>query len=379
MKLVLLLVLFLHCLWLSVMAQQQVVDVIEQTIRLGGNNDEEILLGFAAGDKILFSFQELDGKTVREVEIIEYPNIVKFSEYKTKKVEGKVLSVSNKAVYIFRLKNSGLGKRVCKIKIQRIPISEVTASFNPTVKWITKQETIYRSYTKDVLVGYDTTYIQKKSIELAKTELSEDMIVDKVERVHSIGNIDYKNMTVVQVVLPKNEITTYRVKKIKAWTYWITVGKEGIDAWNKNMSAMQGAFNGVTNVFRGGPLSQLAIGAVSALIMPTLGDDVAYFFITDYDNARLFLAEQPFMQFDNGKGVGAYGKKNNRLNGTFYIGLLNDNKLRGIDANIKVSIIWETQYFEEKVVVEVDVTPRYEKKVFTEPVVKVLKIPVIEN
>lgn len=189
-------------LTLNSYGQQEPLDVTDQTIKLGGLKEEELYFGFAAGDKIVFNFKEADNKELKEIEILEYPNNSKFSDYKTKLVENKTITVSKQGVYIFRFKNSALAGRICKIKIQRIPASDETKNFNSTVTWETRQETTYNTYTKDVIVGYDTTYVQKSKKELVNTELSEDMIMDKTERVHSINNLDYKNYKTVQVTLP---------------------------------------------------------------------------------------------------------------------------------------------------------------------------------
>lgn len=366
----------LFLLTLNSYGQQEPLDVTDQTIKLGGHKEEELYFGFAAGDKIVFNFKEADNKELKEIEIVEYPNNSKFSDYKTKLVENKIITVSKQGVYIFRFKNSALAGRICKIKIQRIPASDETKNFNSTVTWETRQETTYNTYTKDVIVGYDTTYVQKSKKELVKTELSEDMIMDKTERVHSINNLNYKNYKTVQVTLPQNEISTYKTKKIVSWAYWIGVGKEASDAWATNVNTVKNIASGAATILGGGPLAGLAIGTVSSLAMPTMGEDVAYWFITDYDNAELFMAGQSFMQFDKGKGIAAYGKNSDRTQGVFYIGLLNDNQFQGIDVNIKISVIWETNYYEDKQYTEMNVKPRYEKKTFSDPIIKTFKVPV---
>ncbi len=137
---------------------QDIVDVTEQTIKIGGFKEEEILLGFAKGDKIIFSFKELGKKEMKEIEILEYPSNSKFSDYKTHKIESKTISVNQTGVFVFRFKNSAMSGRICQIRIQRIPLSEETRNFNTQVTWETKQETTYNTYTKDVVVGYDTLY-----------------------------------------------------------------------------------------------------------------------------------------------------------------------------------------------------------------------------
>lgn len=363
-------------LWTVTAFGQEPIDVTDQTIRIGGLKEEVIYFGFAEGDKIIFNFKEADNKELKKIEIVEYPSNSKFSDYKTKIIENKTITVTKQGIYIFRFENSAISGRICKIKIQRIPGSEATKNFNSTVTWETRQETTYNTYTKDVIVGYDTTYVQKLKKELVKTELSEDMIVDKNERVNSINNLDYKNYKTIPVTLPQNEISTYKTKKIISWAYWIGVGKESSEAWAKNVKTVSNVASGALTIFGGGPLAGIAVGAVTNLAMPTTGEDVAYWFIPDYQNEQLFLANQLFSQFDKGKGVAAFGKNSNRTQGVFYIGLLNDNQFQGIDANVKISVIWETNFYEDKQYTEMNVTPRYEKKQFSDPIIKTFKVPV---
>lgn len=142
---------------------QESVEVTEQTLKLGAFKEEILYFGFAAGDKLIFNFSELDNKEVKEVEILEYPSNSKFSDYKTKKVENKVIPITKKSIYAFRFKNSALGGRICKIKIQRIPANAESQNFNTAVTWEDRQETTYNTYVKDVIVGYDTAYNKKSS------------------------------------------------------------------------------------------------------------------------------------------------------------------------------------------------------------------------
>lgn len=69
---------------------QQIIDVTEQTIRLNGNKEEELYYGFAEGDKIIFNYEEINNKSLKEVEIVEYPTNSRYSDYKTKKLKTKL-------------------------------------------------------------------------------------------------------------------------------------------------------------------------------------------------------------------------------------------------------------------------------------------------
>src|SRR5258705_8896211 len=87
---------------------QTPIDVTDQTVKIGATKSEEIYFGFAGGDKIIFNFTESSGKELKEIEIMEYPDNSKFSDFKTSKIENKTLSVLKQSVYIFRFKNSAL-------------------------------------------------------------------------------------------------------------------------------------------------------------------------------------------------------------------------------------------------------------------------------
>jgi len=371
LKLTVILSLLLYCS--SAFAQEAML-VTEQTISIEGNKTNELFYGFAEGDKIVFNFKG----TVKlaAVEIVEYPDIIRFSDYNVQKIKNKTITVAKKGVYIFRFKNESALANVCKISIQRIPANEATRNFNSAVAWENRQETTYHSYVKEVVTGYDTVYIQKTKKELISTTLSEDMIINKSERIHSMGNMDNSNKKVVKVALPEDEITDYKTKEMTAWAYWIGVGKESSDAWTKNLKVASQIATGVSYFTGAGPLGKIAIGTMSSLAIPSSGEDVSYAFIPDQPNAKLFLNDQDFRRFDKGKGIAAYGKMGNKTPREFYIGLLNDNYVTGIDVDVKISVIWETKIYEDREYTEAKISPRYEMKQFSEPVITPVKVPV---
>jgi hypothetical protein len=363
-------------LFTATMFGRATINVTAQTLKIESQQEEKLYYGFAAGDKITFTLEVADKNYLSEVEILEYPGNSKFSDINATKLNPKTIVVPKEGIYVFRLKNLAPTSRVCKFKIQRTPASDAGTNFNSNVTWQQQQVTTYKTYTKDVLVGYDTLYIQKNKKELVKTELSEDIILDKTERINSRSSFGTKNLKTIEVNLPQNEIAAEKSKKVVAWAYWIGVGKEATEAWKKNVNIFRNIASGAATIFGGGPLAGYAIGTVAGLAMPTMGEDVAYWFITDPKNSELFMDSKPFKEFDKGKGVAAYGKNTSRTQGTFYIGLLNDNMFQGIDANVKISVIWETKYYEDKSYVERNITPRYEKRTFSEPEITTNTVPV---
>lgn len=98
---------------------QQLVDVADLTLRLGGNETKELYYAFAKDDQIIFNFEEADHKGVKEVDITEASSGAKrYEDYESSLIKDKIILVNQKGVYKFRLYNSSLLKgRVCKIKI----------------------------------------------------------------------------------------------------------------------------------------------------------------------------------------------------------------------------------------------------------------------
>ncbi|WP_224994488.1 hypothetical protein [Cesiribacter sp. SM1] len=354
---------------------QTPIDLTEQTIKLGGMKEELLYYGFAEGDKIVFSFQEVGNKEVKEIEVIEYPSSSKFSDYKSKKIENKIINVPKTGVYVFRLKNTAISGRICKIKIQRIPANETTTKFNSAVNWVTRQDTTWNTFTKDVVVGYDTTYLQKVKRELVKTEQREESILDKTQRVHSQTN-DNGNRTRLFFTLPRNEASGLRTKRVVSWAYWVGVNEAGKQAWDQNSKVLSKLVKGIATTYTT-PLGALAIGAISDMATPKVGEDVIYG-IADQENANLFHAGQPYKIYDEGKGVAGYKRFTDPgiCQGTWYIILANDNFVDGIDATVKVVAIIETNIYEDKHYTEQVVSPRTEKQLFKEPVITSSEVPV---
>lgn len=340
------LILSAFILFSSFTYSQQPVDVTDQTFKIGSLKTEGLYFGFAAGDQVIFNFSEASGKELKEVEVIEYPNTSKFSDYKSAKIENKIFQVSRAGVYKFRFYNNALAGRVCKLKIQRIPSSEDSRNYNTNVVWMDKQDTTWNSYTKDVIIGYDTTYEMKTEKVLLNTEVREDLLMDKIQRVHSTTN-DNGPRTWVHFTLPRNEVTAYQTKTVKAWAYWVGVDEEGNNAWKQNVQAL-GSLAKKAATYYTTPLGALAVGAVADLMVPTLGEDV-YYAVTMQAGKEYFMAGQSFRVYDQGKGVGGYKKFTDpgMCQGTFFICMSNDNLVQGIDASVKVIAIVETNTYED--------------------------------
>tara|TARA_R110002033_G_scaffold167528_1_gene206733 strand:- start:11682 stop:12815 length:1134 start_codon:yes stop_codon:yes gene_type:complete len=319
--------------------------VTESTIVLDVDETKELYFSFAEGDEIVFNMQMVKGKHIKEIQIIEMPTNTLLTEFKTKGVRDKRIQIRNKGIYKFRFYSSSLTRRVCKIQIHRIPKDITTKRFNTNWKWKTLRDTTYVAYKEDSLVGYQTIKYKETIKELKETKLEEIMLFEKSQRVHSFYNENISR-TYLKVDLPLLNTSALREENLIAWSYWIGVGQEGQQAYQNNIKSISNVASEVANMVYQNPLAGIAVGAISELMIPQTGEDVKYYFIRDYQNVQLFYKNQQFMQFDMGKGKAAYGRNDKLKEGVFYIGLSNDNKLTGIDVDVKVLAVKEIKIYE---------------------------------
>ncbi len=191
--LILLLFLLIHST-ITAFAQLPLLDVADLTIKIAPKSEEVLYYGFAKGDKIIFSVREEDNKELTQVSIEEFPNQVRFSDYKTTSVKEKTITVNRKSVYVFKFVNNQVLKgRVCHIKIQRVPATDTTLDFNTQVQWITTYDTTYQIGNRNVLMGYDTLMTKEERWEFRKSAQEEVVVFDKSQKVAAKANISGAN------------------------------------------------------------------------------------------------------------------------------------------------------------------------------------------
>ncbi|ELR68390.1 hypothetical protein C900_00422 [Fulvivirga imtechensis AK7] len=325
----------------------------EGTLKVGGLSEDRFYFGLSEGDALVFNIEEVKGKKIREIEILEYPDNSKFYEFEEDQIKDKSITILNTGIYMLRLKNSALGARICRYKLTRIP-GNPSKKFNSTVFWETKNDTTYYTIEEDYLISKDTAVI--------------NVVPHKVERVHSLmATNGLLNKTTIQVTLPNNTIS---------WSYYLGVGedaetifseaeekavkrKQQLKASSKLMNALAGLdFTGST------ALASLALDGFAEFGAPNKADNIQYWFIPDYDNSQLFMNGNDFYQFDKGNGPLVYKRMEQPNSGTFYIGLFNDNVTEGIDVHIRISAVTVTENWGKQPV------QRYNVKIWKEPYLK---------
>lgn len=314
---------------------QSLVDVAETTLKVSALGEEVLYYGFAEGDQLVFSYQELNGKELKELEVLEFPSSSKFMDYKTTKIDGKILNISRTGIYQFRLSNSALSGRVCKIKIQRIPASDLTKNFNSSVYWKGIQDTSFIAREERYLVKSDTAIHEVYS---SNPQISSQTALN--------GN---KNYQVVDFDLPNNTV---------AWSFYIGTGNEGSTEYDNARARFISAASSLSKIAGYGPLAPLALTGLSYFSKIQGDDNVKYWFLNDSRSVNLFSTGQSFLQYKKGDVINEASRMTFPLNGKVYLALLNDNTMEPIKVTIRVAAVQVVQEWAVRTVRDMRVANR---------------------
>jgi hypothetical protein len=338
------------------------LEVCDLSITLNGKEPKELFYAFAAGDKLIFNFNEINGAMLSEVEISELPDNLKFKEQNTTQVKDKRLEVVQKGVYRFRFSSDVKKDRTVKVKIQRIPASDKTKSFVTAVRWVERFDTIYQSND----TKFEKQMVKQTRRVLARTDTALVSLVDKTERIHSRTNVNNNASSKVQVTLPANNYEKDRSYEVIAWSYWIGTGTEAGKQYseaNRVAGLAKSAVGAASKLgYLGGPygaLASLALDGVSFFITPKNGDNVKY---------KIMVKDKVL---DQGDGISAFARQNIYTQGSVTFEFSNDNYIDALDVNVKMIAIAlvktyrQEEYLEEKMV---PVARKFEVKVNKVPV-----------
>ena len=297
------------------------IDVAENTLKINGHSEEVFYYGFAAGDELVFSFKEVHGWSLKELEISELPASIKFMDYKVRKIEKKTMQILRTGIYKFRFTNPAGTARICNIKIQRIPAGPGTLDFNTSVYWHTVQDTTYVPTQEKYLLRRDT---------VAQT---------LVERVTKIGSANYvfgnSKKELIDFTLPKGTVS---------WSYYIGVGTEGQKAFVRAKSGfLNSAASFASHIPGYGTMAALALYGVNAFSLIQGEDNVNFWFIGDEINAFLFKFGKKFKSFKQGDVLNDAAQLKKPLIGKIYLGLMNDNLIESINVTVSVTAIVVTE------------------------------------
>ena len=299
-------------------SQEDRILVTETTVKIGGMGTEELYFGFEEGDQIIFNFEVVKGKDLKEIEIFEYPDASIFMDYKTQKINDKTININKRGIYKFSFKNSSAGVRICKVKIERIAESSENKNFNTTVYWKTLRDTNYYYVNEKYLINKDTAFIN---------------VASPVVKVHSTTNLN-GNKSTFNFSLPKNTVS---------WSYYVGVDQAGQEAYEKATKELSEKATPLIAKIPGyGPLAALALGSTSYISKLQRGEDID-FYIVEGENVNLFLRGQQFYYIKKGKVINDFGLLTSPLKGNLHFCLSNDNAVTGVTVTVKVVAVTVTE------------------------------------
>ena len=335
-------------------AQNQIF-VSDLFLEIDGNSTKEIYYSFAKGDVIVINFELTKGKGV-DFEVIELPNQVRTNKY-TAQLTNFRINVPSTKVYLLRITN-GHGKKRCSLNINRIPKSQETANFNTAWQWKTVYDTTYTTYKEDSLVRHDTLHYTETMKEVVSKEMSEVVLANNNELVHSIGIIEYDNpRKFIKIKLPENRKYGNTEQRVYGWTYWIGVT-------SKKSHILSNLIKGGTNVIPGIPkLVKYLLGTAVDITIPKESEaDIIYWYLVNNGNdADNFIKGQPFSWVTKGYGTGAYSKfVNNNTKGTYYICLYNKEYVHwSVNVCVQVVALVETITYKDVDYQRTKIVPQY--------------------
>ncbi len=250
------------------------ITVAEINFKIAILGEEVFYFGFAEGDQLIFNFVELNGKEIKELEIIELPSSSKFIDYKTRKIENKIINVAKTGIYKFRFANTIVLTKNCNLKIQRIAASEATKNFNSTVYWRTVYDTAYRTIQEKSLSNnhYKIVGLLPPTVYFIDRNLASSLFEDK-------------SRITIPIELPENTAEWYYV-------YSVSRDKEKIEKskMSINLAAELTKLVGQTGGLTFSP---------DTLTKPE-GKELCRIYLLDYSNSKLFEAKSNFRHYKEG-------------------------------------------------------------------------------
>jgi ribosomal protein S17E len=336
------------------------IRVTEQTIKLLGK--KEFYFAFAKGDKVIIDLEVVKGKTIKEFIFEPYQSSSIFNDIKVSKITNKSIDLQKQDIYKITIKGGLSFPEIVKLKIQRIPESLDYKDFDTNVNWVEKVDTTYRVYTKNVIVGYDTSYVTKYNHILIKVDTSFSM-QSRLERVHSKTNLSHSNTTSFDVQLPQNKSEYLKTTEVISWSYKIQTG----DRRSIRDNVQNFSIGLINTKSKAGLMAGLALGTVSSLATPPKGDNVNYGLSLYYRNQWVSLGE--------GNSIMVANRVYNHTQGMirFYLG--NDNLINGINVSVEIlAVIVEKTYraepYQQRVVKSLK-----GNRTFKDPIYKKRKVP----
>ncbi len=311
------------------------IKVAEGSLKIKPTSEEVFFYAFAAGDEVVFSFDEINGEVLNKIEIIELPSTSKLMGYQTEKLKNKTIQINKTGVYKFCFTNTAYSSRICNFNIRRVPADKSTKSFDTSVKW------------RNV---FDTAYIPQQERYVVKSDTTVANLTNMVAKVHGSMNFN-GNRNSFNFIIPENTVS---------WSYYIGVDQEGQQAYENattKLSKYAGTF--ISHIAEYGPLAAVAIGGASYISQLQTGEDID-FYILDNSNIKPYLEGRDFSYIKKGKVINDCSRMTYPLKGVYHICLTNDNAVKSVSVTVKIVAIVVNKQWGMRQIKKMEVTSRKE-------------------
>ena len=314
---------------LELPAQIAPVPVDDQTFRMEG--EHEYKYAFAQGDMVDLHMELLAGKQVKTVEFVQHQGPSLFSTYAMDSVLEKSIRIPQTGVYLLRIRESGLGKKVCRFTLQRRPESALTARMDTRVNWDLAAAPQWQERRRNVPAGKQT----------ATQSLGGQVTV-------GASKMGLKNpVSAYAFTLPQNTVS---------WAYRIAVGQSLLQARQKDADQLSSALqSGAAKLLPVAPQSALAafaLGMAIDLTIPKAGEDVEYALLTA-ENLEKFKKREPYESYIWQGGVSTdVQRRYTPLAGSYLFAFRSDNWVDDINVTIDIEAVTEKPIFAEEIYLE---------------------------
>lgn len=306
------------------------IPVADQTFKV--SDTQEYLYALAAGDKVDLHVQLLVGRRLKVVELVQYPEYPLYRSYDLDTVLDKSILIPQTGIYILRIHEAGLGKKVCRFTLHRTPAGPETARLDTRITWDLRVQPQYQISRRPVPAGTKTEIIP----------ISGQAVVgaSKMGLKKPVG--------AYQFTLPPNTVR---------WAYRLSVGQASTEARRKDAGKLSDLLRSTsTKVAAYQPqtaLAAFALGMAIDLTTSTSGEDVEYALV-DSDNLQKFFAGENTYQahiWQSGVSVDVQ-RRYVPLTGTWFFALRSNNWVDDIDVFVDIEAVTETPLFDMETYLE---------------------------
>jgi len=314
----------------SLLIAQSAIPVADQTFKLDGASEH--FYAFAEGDQIQLQVEELTGKKIKSIELSQYPEgHLLYRAYELDSVLKKTILIPKTGIYLLRIYETGLNKKICRFTLHRNPGSTETTRFDTQLNWDVKETPTFR--------------IGKKSVQSGKK--TETVSLGGQATVNSSKFYLKKPVNAYQFTLPPNT---------RQWAYRIAVGQAVQEARQQDAQKLKQAFQGgaakLMGVMPETALAAFALGMAIDLSTSKSGEDVDYA-VVDWDNWQHFSKGENYSAFMQQTGVSVDAQRRYApLEGTYFFALRSDNWVDDITVSIDIEAVVETPLFETQMYLE---------------------------